>query len=127
MKTTVYTEKAPAPIGPYSQAIVAGNFVFTSGQIALDAETGALVTADIETETRKVMENMKVVLEAASTSFTNVVKTTIFLTDMGNFAKVNEVYASYFDENQAPARETVEVSGLPKGVNVEISMTAVII
>jgi 2-iminobutanoate/2-iminopropanoate deaminase len=127
MKTTVYTEKAPAPIGPYSQAIVAGNFVFTSGQIALDAETGELVTGDIETETRKVMENMKAVLDAASTSFQNVVKTSIFLTDMGNFARINAVYASYFDENQAPARETVEVSGLPKGVNVEISMTAVII
>jgi 2-iminobutanoate/2-iminopropanoate deaminase len=124
-KKIIFTEKAPAPIGPYSQAVFIGNTLYTSGQIALDPSTMQLVLDDIETETKKVMENMKAVLDAADMTFQNVVKTTIFLMDMGDFAKINAVYASYFDEAIAPARETVQVAGLPKGVNVEISMIAV--
>jgi 2-iminobutanoate/2-iminopropanoate deaminase len=124
-KKIIFTEKAPAPIGPYSQAVFIGNTLYTSGQIALDPITMQLVLDDIETETKKVMENMKAVLDAANMTFQNVVKTTIFLMDMGDFAKINAVYASYFDEAIAPARETVQVAGLPKGVNVEISMIAV--
>jgi 2-iminobutanoate/2-iminopropanoate deaminase len=124
-KKIIFTEKAPAPIGPYSQAVFIGNTLYTSGQIALDPLTMQLVLDDIETETKKVMENMKAVLDTADMTFQNVVKTTIFLMDMGDFAKINAVYASYFDEALAPARETVQVAGLPKGVNVEISMIAV--
>jgi 2-iminobutanoate/2-iminopropanoate deaminase len=125
MKKIIFTEKAPAPIGPYSQAVLIGNTLYTSGQIALDPKTMELVLNDIETETKQVMENMKSVLEAAEMNFENVVKTTIFIMNMNDFAKINGVYSSYFDENNAPARETVQVAGLPKGVNVEISMTAV--
>ncbi len=124
MKKVIFTEKAPAPIGPYSQAVLAGNTLYTSGQIALHPETGELITGDIGTETKQVMENMKAVLEAAGMGFENVVKTTIFIMDMGDFAKINSVYGSYFDESNAPARETVQVAKLPKGVNVEISMIA---
>lgn len=124
-KKIIFTEKAPAPIGPYSQAVFIGNTLYTSGQIALDPITMQLVLDDIETETKKVMENMKAVLDAANMTFQNVVKSTIFLMDMSDFAKINAVYASYFDEAIAPARETVQVAGLPKGVNVEISMIAV--
>lgn len=125
MKKIIFTDKAPAPIGPYNQAVLVGNTLYTSGQIALNPQTMELVLDDIETETRQVMENMKAVLEAAEMSFENVVKTTIFIMDMGDFARINSVYGSYFDESNAPARETVQVAGLPKGVNVEISMTAV--
>jgi 2-iminobutanoate/2-iminopropanoate deaminase len=125
MKKIIYTDKAPAPIGPYSQAVLIGTTLYTSGQIALNPETMELVLDDIETETKQVMENMKAVLEAADMTFENVVKTTIFIMDMGDFARINSVYASYFDESNAPARETVQVAGLPKGVNVEISMVAV--
>ncbi|MES2411935.1 MAG: RidA family protein [Bacteroidota bacterium] len=125
MKTIIFTDKAPAPIGPYNQAVLIGNTLFTSGQIALNPVTMELVLDDIETETRQVMENMKAVLEAAGMTFDNVAKTTIFIMDMGDFARINTVYGSYFDEKTAPARETVQVAGLPKGVNVEISMTAV--
>ena len=124
-KKIIFTEKAPAPIGPYSQAVLNGNTLYTSGQIALDPITMQLVLDDIETETKQVMENMKAVLDAADMTFQNVVKTTIFLMDMADFAKINTVYASYFDEKTAPARETVQVAGLPKGVNIEISMIAV--
>lgn len=124
-KKIIFTDKAPAPIGPYSQAVLIGNTLYTSGQIALHPATMELVTNDIETETRQVMENMKAVLEAAEMTFENVVKTTIFIMDMGDFAKINSVYATYFNETTAPARETVQVAGLPKGVNIEISMTAV--
>jgi 2-iminobutanoate/2-iminopropanoate deaminase len=124
-KKIIFTDKAPAPIGPYNQAVLVGNTLFTSGQIALNPQTMELVLDDIETETKQVMENMKAVLEAAGMTFDNVVKTTIFIMDMGDFARINTVYASYFDEATAPARETVQVAGLPKGVNVEISMTAV--
>jgi 2-iminobutanoate/2-iminopropanoate deaminase len=125
MKTIIQTDKAPAPIGPYSQAVLINDTLYTSGQIALDAESGELVMSNIQLETRKVMKNLQVVLEAAGMSFENVVKSSIFLSSMKNFNQVNEVYASYFDDSTAPARETVEVSELPKKVNVEISMIAV--
>lgn len=125
MKKIIFTDKAPSPIGPYNQAVLAGNTLYTSGQIALDPQTMELVTTDIESETRQVMENMKAVLEAAGMSFENVVKTTIFIMDMNDFGKINTVYGSYFNEENSPARETVQVAGLPKNVNVEISMIAV--
>ena len=125
MKKIIYTDKAPAPIGPYNQAVLVGNTLYTSGQIALDPATMELVLDDIETETKQVMENMKAVLAAADMTFKNVIKTTIFIMNMGDFARINAVYGSYFDEATAPARETVQVAGLPKGVNVEISMTAI--
>ena len=123
MKTVINTVNAPAPIGPYNQAIVAGDFLFVSGQVAIDAATGNLVLDDIKTETTKVMENIKAILTEAGIGFGHIVKTTIFLLDMQNFAQVNEVYGSYFTD-QFPARETVAVAGLPKNVNVEISVTA---
>lgn len=125
MKKIINTQQAPAPIGPYNQAILAGNTLYTSGQIAIDPKTGNLVTDDIKTETKMVMENVKAVLVAANMTFDNVVKTSIFISDMNNFAAINEVYATYFDEATAPARETVEVANLPKFVNVEISVIAV--
>ena len=124
MKRVIKTNKAPAPIGPYNQAVLINETLYTSGQIAMDAASGEIVRSNITLETRKVMENMKSVLQAANMDFSNVVKSTIFLSDMGNFAEVNEVYGSYFDEDFAPARETVEVAELPKKVNVEISMIA---
>jgi len=122
MKKIIFTEKAPAPIGPYSQAVAFGNMLYTSGQIALHPQTFELVTDDIETETKQVMENMKAVLEAAGTTFENVIKSTIFISSMDDFAKINGVYGAYFNEKTAPARETVQVAKLPKNVNVEISM-----
>ncbi|MEP7127587.1 MAG: Rid family detoxifying hydrolase [Chitinophagales bacterium] len=122
-KQIVKTDKGPAPIGPYSQAVVSGNMLFISGQVAKDAATGNLVTDDIANETRKVMENLQSILSAAGFEFSDVVKTTIFLTDMKLFAAVNEVYGSFFNGDY-PARETVAVLGLPLGVNVEISMIA---
>jgi 2-iminobutanoate/2-iminopropanoate deaminase len=125
MKKIINTTKAPAPIGPYNQAVLSGNTLYTSGQIALDPETMELVTGDIKTETKQVMENMKAVLEAAEMTFEHVIKTSIFINDMHDFAQINEIYGSYFDEATAPARETVEVANLPKFVNVEISMIAV--
>ena len=125
MKQIITTDKAPAPIGPYNQAVLSGNTLYTSGQIALNPQTMELVLNDIKTETKQVMENMKAVLEAADMSFENVVKTSIFISDMNNFGQINEVYGSYFDEATAPARETVQVACLPKNVNVEISMIAV--
>lgn len=125
MKKIIFTEKAPAPIGPYNQAILIKDTLYTSGQIALNPETMELVLDDIETETKQVMENMKAVLEAAEMTFENVVKTTIFIMNMEDFARINLVYGSYFDEKTAPARETVQVACLPKNVNVEISMIAV--
>ena len=124
MKKTIFTDKAPAPIGPYNQAVLVGKMLYTSGQIAIHPLTMELVLDDIETETKQVMENMKAVLEAADMTFDNVVKTTIFIMNMDDFVRVNSVYGSYFDENNSPARETVQVAGLPKGVNVEISMVA---
>ena len=125
MKKIIYTDKAPAPIGPYNQAVLVGNTLYTSGQIALNPATMELVLDDIETETKQVMENMKAVLAAADMTFENVIKTTIFIMNMGDFARINTVYGSYFDETTAPARETVQVACLPKNVNIEISMIAV--
>ena len=125
MKTTVYTDKAPAAIGPYSQAISVNGFLYISGQIALNPETMELEMADIQTETTRVMTNIKAILNEAGMDFSNVIKTSIFLSSMNLFASVNEVYGSYFDSNGVlPARETVSVLGLPKGVNVEISLVA---
>jgi len=126
MKTIIYTEKAPAPIGPYNQAVLKGNTLYTSGQIALNPETMELVTDTIESETKQVMENMKAVLEAAGMTFENVVKTSIFIMNMDDFGKINTIYGSYFNKKTAPARETVQVACLPKNVNVEISMIAVL-
>jgi 2-iminobutanoate/2-iminopropanoate deaminase len=125
MKTIIYTDKAPAPIGPYNQAVLSGNTLYTSGQIALNPATMELVIDTIESETKQVMENMKAVLEAAGMTFENVVKTTIFIMNMNDFVAINTVYGSYFNEKTAPARETVQVACLPKNVNVEISMIAV--
>ena len=125
MKKIIYTDKAPAPIGPYNQAILIGNTLYTSGQIALHPETMELVMDTIEIETKQVMENMKAVLDAAEMTFDDVIKSTIFISDMNDFAKINSVYGSYFDEKTAPARETVQVACLPKNVNVEISMVAI--
>ncbi len=125
MKKIINTSKAPAPIGPYNQAVLVGTTLYTSGQIALHPETMELVLDDIKTETKQVMENMKAVLEAADMNFENVIKTSIFISDMNNFSQINDVYGQYFDEATAPARETVEVANLPKFVNVEISMIAV--
>ena len=125
MKKIIYTDKAPAPIGPYNQAVLVGNTLYTSGQIALNPTTMELVLDDIETETKQVMENIKAVLAAADMTFENVIKTTIFIMNMGDFARINTVYGSYFDEATAPARETVQVACLPKNVNIEISMIAV--
>ncbi|CAL1520896.1 RidA family protein [Chitinophaga sp. MM2321] len=122
-KQIINTTNAPAPIGPYNQAVKAGNMLFVSGQIALDPASGQLVTLGIADETHQVMKNIQAVLTAADMGFNEVVKTTIFLTDMNTFPQVNEVYGSYFTDNY-PARETVQVAALPKGVNVEISVIA---
>ncbi len=125
MKTIITTSKAPAPIGPYNQATLVGNTLYTSGQIAINPANGELILDDITTETKQVMENVKAVLEAAEMTFENIVKTSIFISDMENFGAINAVYATYFNEATAPARETVEVANLPKYVNVEISVIAV--
>jgi 2-iminobutanoate/2-iminopropanoate deaminase len=122
-KQIVHTSGAPSPIGPYSQGVAAGNMLFISGQVAKDPATGNLMMTDIQSETRQVMENIKAILAAGGFSFSQVVKTTIFLTDMKNFSAMNDVYGSYFT-GEFPARETVQVSALPLGVNVEISMIA---
>jgi len=124
MKTVINTLNAPAPIGPYSQAVVAGNLVFVSGQIALYPGSGELMIKNIETETRQVMENIGAILKHAGVDYNFIVKTSIFLKDMQDFAKVNEVYGTYF-KDQFPARETIQVAALPKNVNVEISVTAI--
>jgi len=126
MKKIIKTPKAPAPIGPYNQAVLAGNTLYVSGQIALDPATGELLTGSIEEETHLVMKNLEAVLAAAGADFTQVVKSTIFVKDMGQFSRINEVYGAYFDTDDAPARETVEVANLPKYVNVEISVIAVL-
>jgi 2-iminobutanoate/2-iminopropanoate deaminase len=125
MKKIITTSKAPAPIGPYNQATLVGNTLYTSGQIAINPDSGELVMDDIATETKQVMENLKAVLEAADMTFENIVKTSIFISDMHNFGAINKVYGSYFNEATAPARETVEVANLPKFVNVEVSAIAI--
>lgn len=124
MKTIINTSKAPAPIGPYNQAVLVHNTLYVSGQIAINPETNELISSDIESETRQVMKNIGEVLEAAEFSYGNVVKCSIFVKDMGQFARINEAYGAFFPSDP-PARETVEVSGLPKNVNVEISCIAV--
>lgn len=123
MKTIINSPKAPAPIGPYSQAVLSNGVLYVSGQIPIDQATGQLVSTSIEDETRQVMKNLSYILEAAGASFANVLKCSIFIKDMGQFAQVNAVYGEYFPENP-PARETVEVSRLPKDVSVEISCIA---
>lgn len=123
-KTIINTADAPAPIGPYNQAVLTGNTLFISGQICIDPPTGELKNKDIQEETHQVMHNLKAILKEAGMNFNNVVKTSIFITDMKRFAEINEVYGKYF-ESDFPARETVQVSALPKFVNVEISMIAV--
>jgi len=122
-KKIIQTDQAPAPIGPYNQAVAAGGFLFLSGQICIKPDTGEMNNSDIQAETHQVMHNLKAVLQEAGMDFSNVVKTTIFLSDMALFSEVNEIYGKYFDGN-FPARETVAVKGLPKNVNVEISMIA---
>ncbi|MBN97325.1 MAG: reactive intermediate/imine deaminase [Flavobacteriaceae bacterium] len=124
MKKIIKTTKAPAPIGPYNQAVLLGDVLYTSGQIAIDPKTGELAMDNIESETTLVMENLKAILEAANMTFKNVIKSTIFISDMNNFSKINAVYGRYFETETAPARETVEVANLPKFVNVEIGVIA---
>lgn len=123
--TIINTPNAPAPIGPYNQAIIHNGIMYMSGQIALHPTTGELVTTNIKAETKQVMDNIAAILAAANTNFNNIIKTTIFITDMKQFAEINEVYGSYFNSHY-PARETVQVSALPKFVNVEISITVVV-
>ena len=124
-KKIITTDKAPAPLGPYNQAVLVNDTLYLSGQIPLIPSTMELVEGTLEAETKQVMESLMAVLEAANMGFEHVVKTSIFLNDMNNFAAVNEVYGSYFDHATAPARETVEVANLPKFVRIEISMVAV--
>lgn len=124
MKKIINTSNAPAPIGPYNQATLVNNILYTSGQIAIDPTSGDLVLDTIKNETKQVMENLKAVLGAAGMTFEDVFKTTIFISDMNNFSQINAIYGTYFNEETAPARETVEVANLPKFVNVEISVIA---
>ena len=124
MKKIIKTDKAPAPVGPYNQAIIHNDTLYASGQIALDPVSGALITETIEAETTQVMSNVQAILEEAGLSFKDVVKVSVFVTDINNFARINAVYATYFDEATAPARELVQVTALPKGGNVEISVIA---
>lgn len=125
MKKIINTDKAPAPIGPYNQAVLIKDTLYISGQIPIDPATGKLIEGDIKAETKQCLENLKAILEAADLSFEHVVKSSIFVKDMHQFALINEVYGSYFNADTAPARETVEVANLPKFVNVEIAMIAV--
>jgi 2-iminobutanoate/2-iminopropanoate deaminase len=124
MKKIIKTDKAPAPVGPYNQAIIHNDTLYASGQIALDPVSGALITETIEAETTQVMSNVQAILEEAGLSFKDVVKVSVFVTDINNFARINAVYATYFDEATAPARELVQVTALPKGGNIEISVIA---
>ncbi len=126
MRKVIFTDQAPSPIGPYNQAIQFGNTLYTSGQIAINPSSGALILDSIENETQQVMQNLKAVLEAANMTFDNVIKTTIYIMNMQDFARINAVYGSYFSEAIAPARETVQVACLPKNVNIEISVIAMI-
>ncbi|SEQ33991.1 2-iminobutanoate/2-iminopropanoate deaminase [Hyunsoonleella jejuensis] len=125
MKKIITTDKAPAPLGPYNQAVLVGNTLYISGQIAIDPMSNKLILNDIESETLQVMQNLKAVLNAADYSFEDVVKSSIFISNMDDFSSINQVYGSFFDNATAPARETVQVAKLPKNVNVEISMIAV--
>jgi 2-iminobutanoate/2-iminopropanoate deaminase len=125
-KEIIQTDQAPAPVGAYNQATRAGGMLFVSGQIAIDPASGELITKDIETETRRVMDNLRAVVEAGGSSMEQIVKCEVFVNDMANFGRVNTVYATYFDEATAPARALVEVAALPKYVNVEISCIAAV-
>ena len=125
MKKIIKTSHAPAPIGPYNQAVLTGNMLYTSGQIAINPVTNELDTENLEDETRLVMENLKAILTEAGMTFENVIKTSIFISDMNNFSRINAVYGKYFNAETAPARETVEVANLRKFVNIEISAIAV--
>ena len=125
MKEIINTPNAPAPIGPYNQAVLSGNTLYISGQIPMDPVSNALISGDIQKETHQCMENLKAILEAAGMGFEHVVKASIFVKDMNQFSQINEAYGQYFDPSTAPARETVEVANLPKFVNVEISMIAI--
>lgn len=125
MKEIIITSNAPDPVGPYNQAVKAGNTMYLSGQIALDPKTGSLVLESIEAETHQVFKNLKAVLAKDDMTFENIVKCTVFVSDMNNYGRINTVYGEYFDDNTAPARELVEVARLPKDVNIEISAIAV--
>ena len=124
MKEIVYTKNAPDPVGPYSQAILTNNTLFISGQVALNPNNGEMINSSIEEETIQVMNNLKAILNEVGFDFSNVIKSTIYLSDMNNFSKVNEVYGSFFNKDYVPSRVTVEVSRLPKDANVEIDMIA---
>ena len=124
MKEIVYTKNAPDPVGPYSQAILTNNTLFISGQVALDPNNGDMINSSIEEETIQVMNNLKAILNEVGFDFSNVIKSTIYLSDMNNFSKVNEVYGSFFSKDYVPSRVTVEVNRLPKDANVEIDMIA---
>ena len=124
MKKIIRTDRSPAPVGPYNQAVVYNGILFASGQIALDPVSGQLISGTIEEETRQVMANVQAILEAAGLTFEQVLKCSVFVTDIQNFARINAVYATYFNESTAPARELVQVAALPKGANVEISVIA---
>ena len=124
MKKIITTTQAPAPVGPYNQAILTDGTLYMSGQVAMDVTTKKMIIGTIEQETEKVMQNIKAILNEVGFTFENVIKTTIFITDMQNFSKVNKSYGKFFNESTAPARETVEVSALPLGANVEISVIA---
>ena len=125
MKKIIKTAEAPLPIGPYNQAVLKGNTLYASGQIAIDPSTNVLISGDIKAETKQVMENLAAVLRAADMDFSQVVKCSIFISDMNDFSEINQIYGSYFNDETAPARETVQVSVLPKNVNVEISLIAI--
>ena len=125
MKKIIKTSKAPNPIGPYNQAVLSGNMLYTSGQIAINPATNELEIDNLEDETTLVMDNLKAILTESVMTFENVIKTSIFISDMNNFARINAIYGKYFDAETAPARETVEVANLPKFVNIEISAIAV--
>ena len=125
MKTILKTDNAPAPVGPYNQAIIANGMLYASGQIAIDPATGEVVTGTIEAETHQVMKNIEAILSEAGLTFENIVKCSVFVSDMHMYSRINAVYAEYFDEATAPARELVEVANLPKFVNVEISVIAI--
>jgi 2-iminobutanoate/2-iminopropanoate deaminase len=126
MKKIIKTDRAPLPIGPYNQAVVSNGLLFVSGQIAIDPASGQLVTDDIEAETRQVLDNVRAIVEAAGATLGDVLKASVFVKDMNMFGRINAVYATYFDEATAPARELVQVSELPKFVNVEISVIATV-
>ncbi|MEC8364202.1 MAG: Rid family detoxifying hydrolase [Bacteroidota bacterium] len=126
MKKIIKTKNAPSPVGPYNQAILFNNTLYASGQIAINPLNNQIINEDIEAETKQVMENLNEVLKEAKMDFSNVVKCTIFLKDMNDFESVNQIYSTFFNEKDAPARETVEVSMLPKNVNVEISLIAIV-